>query len=399
MQPNFFVNKEVEISFKQISEAVSKHHDDLSQADMYLFAYATHGLVNYAEEAIKKGANVNAKLYCDKQNDIFITPIHMAVYAKSLSCVKFLIAQGAKYKPDHPQKYYLSPIHYAASVGSMPCIEFFLNNGVPVDQQSTICCPLGWNWTPLQMAASNGNDQCVLYLIEKKAEVNFKDPDQYQAIHRAAMENHVGCLRILLEHGANPNATNEDGVTPLLISVNQKFNECTELLLQHHASTHTWSSLYHNCASVLQIAAMHDDLKTAKILLDYDKELINREDRFSGSVAKYTLQTILTHKNIDMLKLLLDPKYSVDVATIVTNTSTNINRDKNASKSIMDLAREWGDEQVIKLLSQAKSTPKAEESKCDSQCLDSKRSAKVSNNNSPLDESEIENTKSPTLKM
>lgn len=229
---------------KSIVAEITRGNPDLTVADANLFAYAQLGLVKYLQKAIKNKdskANINAKIYFDKSNNIFITPVHIAAYYNSLKCLKLLIESGAKYD------YQLSPLHHAASGGSYECVKYLvLEKKVPVDQKSTTSCPLGWNWTPLQMACSNGHDECVEFLIQNKANVELEDPDLYRAIHRACLRNNPKCLELLLQHGAEINVFNEDGVSPLSIAVTNQHEECTRLLLKYTLPTNGSENIEEN---------------------------------------------------------------------------------------------------------------------------------------------------------
>jgi ankyrin repeat protein len=328
-------NKQAE----EIVRMIAERHNYIKTEDIYLFAYSQLGWVKCLRKAISEGADVNVRLYFDKSDEIFVTPIHMAAGFGMLDCVKLLVANGAIFKPQQPQKYFLSPLHYAAAMGNTDCITYFLEQSVPVDQQSTISCPLGWNWTPLQIAANRGHAECVSLLIKKNADVHINDPDHYQAIHRAV--GNTECLRILLENNADPNAANEDGITPLLLAVSGGYSDCVELLLQNNASTLTQSFLCHRCATVLQIAVHNNDLRIAKILLDHDKKLVNQTHFITGHTA---LHIAVKEKNKEMLKLFLNTQYEADLTIKISRGG------QNKGKTALDLAKEDGDQEIIELL-------------------------------------------------
>lgn len=58
-------------------------------------------------------------------------------------------------------------------------------------------------WTPLDCAASKGQEQVVEVLIKAGADVNPTDKQQTTPLHLAAQEGHLGVVKILLENNAD----------------------------------------------------------------------------------------------------------------------------------------------------------------------------------------------------
>lgn len=301
---------------KQNFEELKQEHPYLTESQVWLFIYARFANKEKLEQLFRedKELDVNTKLHLYRDNgndiDVYITPIHEAAYSGALHCVELFNNKGAIYKEREQQLYYLSPIHYAAAGGSEKCIEFFLTHGVPVDQQSTIQCPFGWNWTPLQIAANHGHSKCVELLLKYKANIHFKDPDKYQAIHRAAWEGHTNILEILLKNGADPNARNEDGITPLALSVDEGHVNCTKKLLEYKADINTMNFRMLHYATLLQIAIYNDDEATVIVLLAHDMTLARKTDFFFNQTALHYAVHYQRHK---LLQILLQPKYAIDL--------------------------------------------------------------------------------------
>ncbi|KAH9007721.1 ankyrin repeat-containing domain protein [Lactarius pseudohatsudake] len=71
------------------------------------------------------------------------------------------------------------------------------------------------HWTPLHMAARNGNFELVRMLLTHNADINARNDIGHTPLHAASNNGHVDIARFLLDHGADPKARGEDRSTPL----------------------------------------------------------------------------------------------------------------------------------------------------------------------------------------
>lgn len=69
--------------------------------------------------------------------------------------------------------------------------------------------------SPLCWASLSGNDRVVALLLERGADVGFRDPGGNTPLHEAALFCRPGVVRLLLDHGADPSVRNAAGSTPL----------------------------------------------------------------------------------------------------------------------------------------------------------------------------------------
>ena len=69
--------------------------------------------------------------------------------------------------------------------------------------------------SPLCWASLSGNDRVVALLLERGADISFRDAGGNTPLHEGALLCHPSTVRILLEHGADPSARNTAGSTPL----------------------------------------------------------------------------------------------------------------------------------------------------------------------------------------
>jgi quinoprotein dehydrogenase-associated probable ABC transporter substrate-binding protein len=74
-------------------------------------------------------------------------------------------------------------------------------------------------YAPLHSAARNRNGPLVELLAKHKADVNAPDADGYAPIFYAAARNHVPTIETLVKLGANADAKDKNGITPLVQSL------------------------------------------------------------------------------------------------------------------------------------------------------------------------------------
>ena len=86
---------------------------------------------------------------------------------------------------------------------------------------------------PLTWAASSGNCDAILSLINAGADVEARDKDGLTAMHCAASRGFQQCVASLVSLcGADFEAKDKNGSTPLHYSVTLGHTDCTKLLLE-----------------------------------------------------------------------------------------------------------------------------------------------------------------------
>ena len=115
----------------------------------------------------------------------------------------------------------------AAFMGRFSRLKFLYPLGVDVNGQ----CQYRSCFTPLWGAAYSGNDDEVLFLLERGADVNRKTNFGRTALMVAAYKGHESTVRLLLSRGADVNA-NDDGNTALSFAKNKGRSEIVALLRQ-----------------------------------------------------------------------------------------------------------------------------------------------------------------------
>ena len=120
-------------------------------------------------------------------------------------------------------------------------------------------------WTPLMVAAFNGQEQAALMLIEAGATVNARDRSGYSPLHWATMNGYLQATRVLLGKGAIVNMQNNYGWTALLHAAGRGHHEVVRALLDAGAhpdlpDREGWTPLHK--------AAVNGHLKAVETLLD-----------------------------------------------------------------------------------------------------------------------------------
>jgi hypothetical protein len=120
------------------------------------------------------------------------------------------------------------------------------------------------DWTPLMVAAFNGNEVFAKLLLKCGAKLTVKDKSGYSPLHWAAYNGHVEVLKLLIEQGAEPNAPSQFGWTALMQAATRgHLLACAYLIFRgadvNATSSDGWTSLHK--------AANNGHIEVVKLLL------------------------------------------------------------------------------------------------------------------------------------
>lgn len=127
------------------------------------------------------------------------------------------------------------PLHYAVKMQRMDLLREELEAGADPDARAR------GGITPLMVAAREGLQDYVTFLLNSGADVNLRCassrdfPGGETALYMAAERGHFTCARILLEHGARPDILVQSG-TALNIALHRNDDELAICLLEHGAN-------------------------------------------------------------------------------------------------------------------------------------------------------------------
>jgi ankyrin repeat protein len=234
-----------------------------------------------AQLLLTRGAAVNA---ADKNG---YTPLFGAVQAGDRALAELLQASGSKHDVytlaalGHDEElrkallaaplpktkdYYVSPLHLAARFGQVKTAQILLNVGATVSDTTRDL------WTPLHMAAANGQRDMVAFLLEHKADVNARTSkdtfgEREQTPLQLALANgQVEVIELLRKHGALPKIEGAKLLTGLLTrAAQQKQLALVKWLIEQGAPVAT--SILPDQGTALHVAAAAGDVELAKFLL------------------------------------------------------------------------------------------------------------------------------------
>ena len=125
---------------------------------------------------------------------------------------------------------------------NLKTIGSFLRCGINIDT----CDDRGWS--PLMLAAFNGDLELAKVFIGLSGNVNLKDSGGFTPLHWAAFNGHARIVKHFVTHDADINAHSLRGWTPLMMSaLNGHLSACSALIASgaetSFTSSHGWTAL------------------------------------------------------------------------------------------------------------------------------------------------------------
>lgn len=148
----------------------------------------------------------------------------------------------------------------AVSDGDLQRVQNLLVKGANVDSRNQ-----SGGYTPLYLAACEGNPEIVKLLIAKGADVNAKGQDGDTPLMGASARGHQEVAELLLAKGADVNAKLYDDRTALIDTALSDRPEFVKLLLENGADVNAKDT---DGVTALHLAAGSDHLQIAKLLLE-----------------------------------------------------------------------------------------------------------------------------------
>ena len=160
----------------------------------------------------------------------------------------------------------LAPLHVAAHEGHEGMIAFLIKKKADINIKNSSGA------TPLHEAARSGNLRVIEMIINQGAEINAQDGKGNSALHIGIPpRDHQEAINLFLAHGANPNLRDEHGESPLhiLVTLNRK-PEVVQALLGGRADV---SIRNVDGKTALFFAVQENRLRLIPLLLAYGSDI------------------------------------------------------------------------------------------------------------------------------
>ena len=169
--------------------------------------------------------------------------------------------------------------------------------------------------TPLMLAASEGQEKVLRYLIQQGADVyrkNEKTGDSYgdTALHFAARSNHIQCGILLVKVGASITLRNESSKTPLDLA-HRDFKDAImlDVVREIHRGNEDSEDNFGLRRIPLMLAVGEGRLDVVEYLIDHGAD-VNKKDDICNRTA---LHYVSKRGQIEVVELLLSKGAEIDV--------------------------------------------------------------------------------------
>jgi ankyrin repeat protein len=244
----------------------------------------------------------------------------------------------------------------AAERGDRDSVLLLIREGYDVNETT------GEGVSALMYAAGNGFLEITMILVENGAEINAEPANGITALSSACINNHYETALFLLQNGADTEIADYLQVTPLMYAVAHDYFEITELLLMFGADPmHTDLE----GSTALHAAALYAGPDIAWLLIEYGGR-VNATDYFGftplmtaiqagrNEMFEYLLLTgatihVRSADGISPLALAIATS-QFPVAEKLIELGADPKQEISWSKNLMNLARQRGNEKMIRLL-------------------------------------------------
>ncbi|KAM9703430.1 ankyrin repeat and SOCS box protein 2 [Menidia menidia] len=188
--------------------------------------------------------------------------VHQAAWFGKDTCLRMLLAA----QPGMVNKRTArgeTPLMVAATGDNLECVQVLLENGAEPD------IPSYDKETPLYKACEKSNAAVVAALLNHGAEVNTRCLQGWTALQEAVLRNNVEICEMLLKAGAKYNLSNMYGITPLFTAAQSGQVDTLRFLLKHGADINTQAA---DGATALYEAAKNGHEQIVELLLSQNAD-------------------------------------------------------------------------------------------------------------------------------
>lgn len=266
------------------------------------------------------------------------TLLHFAAACKlhDTDVLKFWLDKGLRIN----QKNYSfeTPLHVAAREGNLNAVKLLVERGADVNQRN-------WNFaTPLVVSSGKKSD-IALFLISKGADVNLLDMKHNTSLSYACIHGNKQLAIALLKAGADPNHKGAHNETPIIKAVKTRHYQLIPALVRSQASLQIADE---DGNYPCHIAAINNDLKSLKCLLDYKDTNIECKNK----AHRTPLQEAIVNNNGEIFSFLINKIANVNTKDDFNEMAIHyvINFKGKPSTHPLNLATPNGRKKVVEML-------------------------------------------------
>ncbi|KAH0559171.1 hypothetical protein GP486_004295 [Trichoglossum hirsutum] len=280
------------------------------------------------------------------------TPLMAAAMEGDVRTVKLLLENGVDIEA--PLEDGETALMLGALKGHHEVIRILLSSGANIDATTAK------GWTTLMLVVRDGDEKTVNFLLSCGADVNHLSPDRWSALAEATSQGHVPIMRLLLQCGADTESKSSHDWTPLMHAAYRGDEAAVGILLEAGADMDILS-LHDETAVLLAAAGSHTGI--VRTLLNAGcapepawasstKSIIKEESSLSAGETKVGKggpddRTI----SLGWTPLMLACQNGLeDVARMLLKANVNLEPQSPYRKTALDIARENGRLEIVKIL-------------------------------------------------
>jgi len=231
-----------------------------------------------------------------------------------------------------------TPLSLAAKEGNTTVVKHLLAAKADVNE-----CNHTWSKNPLYLASMKGEDKVVKLLLEHGADIHAKSEvlGANTAFATALANKHTKVIRLLLDHGANPNEVSSGpGRSPALMKV-LVHDDLVRTLLEKGADPNVPNN---TGDTPVMFTQKYNSMKTAKLLLDHGAKVTHRNDDERTALHFAVYPNV--RENAKLTKLFLDHGANVNHQDKEANTALHYAARNGHRQSVRVLLKHGADPNI-----------------------------------------------------
>jgi len=205
----------------------------MSSPGAKLVQAASDGDKKLVQQLLSEGDGEGGKVDVNAKDWDQIAAITPAASSGNLDLVKFLVKEGADYNV--ADKDGITPFMEAAAMGHVKVLEYLYSlqeSDDSINSEEFVEIKSNSGVTALWLAASQGEVDCMKFLIKKGADVNVARNDGISAVMTASLNGYADAVKVLIDAGAKILGRDADGVTPLMNAAESGELEVVKVLVE-----------------------------------------------------------------------------------------------------------------------------------------------------------------------